>query len=512
MPGNKALPDDGRIKGKTGLEASDNARRDFIVTLAERLRNLDDPIAILEQAAKSLGEFLLAERAGAYCITDGEIVHLASWTAGRVPPFKGTRPIATIGPKIMEKYRARQTAVTGDVVAEGMKVPVTYSAVGVPLFRKGRWEGTFYINREAGRPWRAGEISLAEEVAELSWDAHQRALAAEKLRAANEALRRRESELAAALHAAALVPFDFDMTGGVMKQSAELNRLYGYPPGQALTLADIRARYHPDMTEAALKEIAAQLADPNVREYALNLHLLLPGGKNRWLNGRGEYFRDEHGKVTRAVGVVMDVTEQRELEQTQRLLVQELDHRIKNVLTTVLAICTQTIRNSETLHGARHSLVERITALSSAHDVLVKTKWGPAAIGDVIAGSSAPYPELARRVSLSGPDCMLSAKQALMLGLALHELITNALKYGALSNDTGAISVSWALAGAREHELVFAWREAGGPAVTPPLRTGFGTRLLSEVLPAEFTGQSMIEYAREGFRFRMEGKLADVPG
>jgi two-component sensor histidine kinase len=494
---------------KTGLELSDNARRDFIVTLAEQLRNLDDPAAIIEQAARALGEFLLAERAGAYCVIEGEIVHEACWSAGRLPPFSGARPISAIGPKIVERYRARQTAVTTDVVAEGVQVPATYSAVGVPLFRRGRWEGTFFINRAAGRPWRAEEISLTEEVAQLSWDAHERARGAEKLRQANEALRQRESELSAALHAASLVPFDYDMVKGVMKQSPELNRLYGYPPDKVLALADIRARYHPDMSLASLNEVTAQLNDPNVREYELSLHLLLPGGKTRWLNGRGEYFRDQQGKVTRTVGVVMDVTEARELERTQRLLVRELDHRIKNMLTTVLVICTQTLRNSETLHEARHSMIERIKALANAHDVLVKTKWGPAGIREVIASSTAPYPELAKRITFSGPDCVLSAKQALMLGLTLYELITNAAKYGALSSDDGKASVNWSLTGSHEDQLVFDWHERGGPAVATPLRTGFGTRILSEVLPGEFSGRAKLEYCRDGFRFRMEGKLAD---
>lgn len=514
MPKEVASSGQGRIEGgqKTGLEQSKNARRNFIVSLTGQLRNLDNHLDILALAARLLGEFLPAERAGAYCLENGELELLACWTAGRLPLLTGRRPLAVIGPRMAEQYRARHTVVATDVVAEGMQHTRTpYSAVGVPLFRKGQWEGTFFINRPAGQTWRADEVSLIEEVAELSWDAHERAEAAQKLREANDSLRRRERELSAALRAAALVPFEYDFVGQAMKPSPELNRLYGYPPEHGLTLADIRARYHPDISARFLQEMAAQVKDPGLKEYELNLHLLLPGGEVRWLNGRGEYFRDDKGVATRTLGVVMDVTRQKKLEQTQRLLVREMDHRIKNVLTTVMAICTQTIRNSDTLHEARLAVIERIKALASAHDVLVKTKWGPAGIKEVIAGACLPYPEMMKRVSFDGPDCVLSARQALMFALTLHELITNALKYGALSNDHGRISATWSLQGEHQTRLVFTWKEEDGPPVVTPLKTGFGSRILSEVLPAEFHGRAILSYAREGFSFQIEGTLADVP-
>ncbi len=514
MPGEVASQGGGRTDGtrKTGLELSDNARRDFIVSLAEQLRNLDSATAILELAAKLLGEFLEAERAGAYYVAGEEIVIQACWTRGRLPHLTGARPISVIGPTIIANYRARRTAVTADVVAAGLQPQSeTYSAVGVPLFRKGVWEGTFFINCQVGENWQPNEISLIEEAAELAWDAHEHALMAQRLREAKDALELRDAELSAALRAASLVPFDFDMRTGMMKPSRRLAMLYGYPPDKVLSLADIRARYHPDMSAAFLAEVAAKVADPNVSEFELDLQLLLPGGKVRWLEGRGQYFRDDKGAATRALGVVTDVTERKEMEKTQRLLVREMDHRIKNVLAMVLAIGTQTIRTSETLHGARIALVDRIQALAGAHDILVKSKWRAAGIRDVIAGATASFPAMSERVSFSGPDCMLSSKQALMLSLGLHELIANAVKYGALSSEHGMVGVTWRLAGEQQNQLILDWEERDGLKVVPPRRTGFGTRILADVLPAEFEGKSSLDYARSGFRFHLEGKLAQVP-
>lgn len=515
MPGEVSSQGVGRSEGarKTGLELSDNARRDFIVSLAEQLRNLDSATAILQLAARLLGEFLEAERAGAYYVAGDEIVIQACWTRGRLPHLTGARPIGVIGPTIIANYRARRTAVTADVVAAGLQPQsATYSAVGVPLFRKGLWEGTFFINCEVGEAWQPNEISLIEEVAELAWDAHEHALVMQRLREAKTALEVKDAELSAALRAAALVPFDFDMQSGVMKPSPRLAELYGYPPDRVLTIADIRARYHPDMSAAFLAEVAAKVADPQVGEFDLNLQLLLPGGKIRWLEGRGQYFRDDRGVATRALGVVADVTERKEMEKTQRLLVREMDHRIKNVLAMVLAIGTQTIRTSETLHGARIALVDRIQALAGAHDILVKSKWRAAPIREVIAGATQSFAKMVERVSFSGPDCMLSSKQALMLSLGLHELVANAVKYGALSREDGTVNVTWRLEGERQNQLTFDWEERGGPCVSQPRRTGFGTRILSEVLPAEFEGKAGLDYAKGGFHFHMEGKRADVAG
>jgi two-component sensor histidine kinase len=184
----------------------------------------------------------------------------------------------------------------------------------------------------------------------------------------------------------------------------------------------------------------------------------------------------------------------------QKLLIDELNHRVKNTLATVQSIATQTLRTADTTQDAKDALERRLLALSRAHDVLTRENWEGADLMDVVERALEPYQvHSENRLHITGPHVRLTPRMSLALAMALHELATNAVKYGALSNKSGIIDVSWAVQdGAAPPRLVLQWKEAGGPPVVAPRRRGFGSRLIERSLAQDLDGQVDIAFAPTG--------------
>jgi two-component sensor histidine kinase len=206
------------------------------------------------------------------------------------------------------------------------------------------------------------------------------------------------------------------------------------------------------------------------------------------------------------------VAELGQREQRQELLVNELNHRVKNTLATVQSIVAQSLRNAPTAEEARASIESRLFALSRAHDVLTRENWEGARLRDILEEALAPYRgEQVKRVHLSGPDVQLAPRMALSLAMAVQELATNAVKYGALSNGEGQIGISWTTDPERDPALLqIRWAETGGPPVHPPTRRGFGTRLLERSLSHEVDGKVEIEFRPTGVVCTIEAPLGST--
>jgi len=206
-----------------------------------------------------------------------------------------------------------------------------------------------------------------------------------------------------------------------------------------------------------------------------------------------------------ALGVFVegsDVTERVWAERQQKLLVDELNHRVKNTLATVQAIAAQTLRTSPDPETFRANFEARLFALSATHDLLTAASWRSAALLDVLRAELRPHG--AERYELEGPDVALAPPQALTLGLIVHELATNAAKYGALSTPHGQLRVGWRVdEAAGIADLVLDWIEAGGPPVSPPARRGFGSRLIERSLKGEVGGEATLDFAPDGLRCRL---------
>jgi two-component sensor histidine kinase len=181
-------------------------------------------------------------------------------------------------------------------------------------------------------------------------------------------------------------------------------------------------------------------------------------------------------------------------EQQQQLLINELNHRVKNTMAVVQAMAAQTFRRPGADQDAAKVFTARLIALSRAHDVLTRASWESAGVAEIVAEVAWPV-DLSGRIQCQGPDIRLPPQRAVALGMALHELATNALKYGALSGDDGKVHIQWQVDG-KNCEIT--WREAGGPAVQLPGYRGFGTRLIERTLGDQWGGETNLAFAPEG--------------
>ncbi|WP_262269319.1 PAS domain-containing sensor histidine kinase [Microvirga yunnanensis] len=220
--------------------------------------------------------------------------------------------------------------------------------------------------------------------------------------------------------------------------------------------------------------------------------------------------RNAQGKVIGASRIARDITERRRAEDLQRVLMHELNHRVKNILATVQAIARHTFRSSQGDSTARETFDARLFALSKAHDLLTRANWGSAELSEVVAEVLAPYHR--ERFEIEGPDVHLPPRIALALTLALHELATNAAKYGALSVPTGRVAITWSVRPGDPAHLTFRWQERGGPPVSPPTRQGFGSRLIERSLAMELAGEVHISYDPAGVVCDVSAALADARG
>jgi PAS domain S-box-containing protein len=218
-------------------------------------------------------------------------------------------------------------------------------------------------------------------------------------------------------------------------------------------------------------------------------------------------LRDANGAV---VGIFVqghDITEQKEAEAQMAMLAQESAHRIKNMLAMVHAIATQTMRNSATLTEARDAIGARLSALGQAQDLLTRGSGSAAGVRDVVIAAVRLHSETAGRFHVEGPNVLLQPKAVLGLGLMLHELGTNALKYGALSVPGGRIEVSWTVTG---QTIDWSWREIAGPPVVAPEGKGFGSRLIERGLTSNLGGDTELIYAPDGLICRARIAIAGV--
>jgi len=208
---------------------------------------------------------------------------------------------------------------------------------------------------------------------------------------------------------------------------------------------------------------------------------------------------DASGALVGVVGVSMDVSERRQAEERQRLLAAELDHRVKNTIATVQSIALQTLGAGE----RSAALAGRLQALANAHGLLARSRWRGAPLRALVETALMAYADEPGRVSVAGPDLMLEAKSAETFSLLLHELATNAAKYGAFAQPGGRVEAAWRTSpdGGR---LLFEWAERDGPAVRPPERRGFGSLLIERSVAYELDGATRLDFLPSGVRCTVE--------
>jgi len=219
---------------------------------------------------------------------------------------------------------------------------------------------------------------------------------------------------------------------------------------------------------------------------------------------------DFEGKVGGVLVVCRDVTSEHMAREALNLINEELKHRVKNTLSVLGAVATQTFRDASS-KADLEKYQQRLAAFARAHDLLTAANWAAAPLQDVISTALIPYRTGEHRFTISGPPVVVKSRQALSLSLAIHELATNALKYGALTVETGHVSITWRSEDRDgEPQFVFVWQEIGGPPASEPKHVGFGSRLISRVLQEDFRGSVEMSYGSAGLICRLTALLENL--
>jgi PAS domain S-box-containing protein len=261
--------------------------------------------------------------------------------------------------------------------------------------------------------------------------------------------------------------------------------------------------FTPEDDREATAETEMRLAVTEGRGEDDRWHLRKDGTRF-WANGLMMPLRDDEGGLAGFLKILRDRTEVKRATEHEALLLNELKHRVKNTLATVQAFTNQSLRTASSLNEAREAITARLIALAQAHDLLTTEDWQGTDLTQIVADSLRLHGGDGQRCQWHGNPVRVTARVALALSMLLHELATNALKYGSLSNATGTVSVTWSIVdeggtpAAPRMRLNLRWEEQGGPPVTIPTRKGFGSRMIERGLAGELGGEAQINYEPEG--------------
>ena len=316
-----------------------------------------------------------------------------------------------------------------------------------------------------------------------------------ELEASTTQLMKSEQRRSLALAAGNMGSWDWDRETGHYVWDEGQYRIFGVQPCEfTVTPENIRTRIHHDDWHKL--QIGLDRMTKDGRAHQLEFRVLRSDGQIRWCVGSAAATVDENNQVVRVSGVTFDITDRKEAEERQTLLAREVDHRAKNALALVQSILRLT--RAKSLPAYVTAVEGRIKALSRAHTVLSQSRWHGADLRGLVDEELAPYRiGNVEKIKTSGPDVLLQPASAQTLALALHELATNAAKYGALSSMSGQLQLGWQLS---DGKLVLDWNETGGPATKLPSVNGFGTRIILASIERQLRGHVAFDWRREGLR------------
>jgi PAS domain S-box-containing protein len=291
-----------------------------------------------------------------------------------------------------------------------------------------------------------------------------------------EALRENESRLRLALHSARAGVWDFDFRSRQLHWSPEMYSLYGLNQADGKPRReDLIRQIAPHSRKRAQLEFFRALRKGG--SFTLEFPVIRPDGSEVWTALSGDVIKNAAGRPVSARGIDQDITERKNWEKRQAILLRELSHRVKNTLAVIQSVARQTLRSSYSPQDFVESFEGRVGSLAASHNLLTEANWSGTKLDVIIRRQTAVMAaSFDRQMNLSGPDIELRAELSTQLGLVIHELATNAAKFGALSVPEGRVDVVWRL---RNKRLKLIWRERDGPSIiSKPVRSGFGTALL----------------------------------
>ena len=318
------------------------------------------------------------------------------------------------------------------------------------------------------------------------------------------AWRESEQRLAATYAHAAIGIAEVDENGRLLRVNETTCAIIGYAHEELLQMSIFDVT-HPEDRPSDIDRFRQQAAGQE-DGYIVEKRLVRKNGSVIWADVRSSTVRDAAGRFLYGIRVVQDITERKNAEMRQKLLLDELNHRVKNTLATVQSLAMQTLRGAGSPEQFRRTFEARLVALSKAHNLLTTRNWEGVNIEEIVAEQLAPYATDPTHVVLHGDSVKLTPRAALTLSMVVHELATNAAKYGALSTPHGRIEVRWSvdrsvgLANGAPGFARLTWAESGGPLVTPPARPGFGSKLI-ERSTSELDGTAQLDFMPAGLRY-----------
>ena len=311
------------------------------------------------------------------------------------------------------------------------------------------------------------------------------------------ALMEGEARLQEALTAGAVTAFAWDVRTGSSQRSENAAQILGFDPRLPLTAAQFLARVHPD-DRARFKSLVHGV-HPDRPSYAVTFRFIRPDGQEVWLEETASAEFDAAGRCMRLRGLTLDITERKRAERHQDLLLAELDHRVKNVLARVAVVAMYTRQSSRSMDEFIGASDGRIQSMADAHALLSQGRWRGVGLADLVHRQLAPY-AIKANTTINGPDIALAAAATQAVAMVLQELVTNAVKYGALSTPDGRVSVTWdrQSGGNSVAYLLMTWREIGGPPIVVPSQSGYGTSLIRDLIPQELGGTVDLAFAPDG--------------
>lgn len=469
----------------------------LLLTLEAELLAADTSDAMIDRALATIGSHLGARRTGfsEIDISAGTFEIRRCWTGGaEMPDITGRYPLGTFG-RISDELASGKAIIIEDNETDVRTAdPATlaaYSAIElrsgvvVPILERGTYVGGIFAQDDVPRRWTPHQAQLAQAAADRLWQALKRARA-------EVALRESEQRYRLIFEQADDIIFTADIDQRITAFNAAGAAAMGVPAGSLIgcSIADFVS---PDDFRQTSAMLATKLRDGGNTRHEVTV-LGADGRRMRWDNN-STLVIDRDGKPVGLLSISRDVTERRAFDERQSLLIHELNHRVKNTLALVQGIAHQSFRSGVDPTASQSEFLARLRTLAAAHDLLTREQWEGVTLAELVRAATAPLD--AARIMAVGTAVTVTPKAAVALAMALYELGTNAVKYGALSVPTGSVDINW---GVESDRLHVGWRERGGPPVVTPLRSGFGVKMIERALASDLGGTVTMDFAVDGAR------------
>ncbi len=455
---------------------------------------------VYEAALDAIGEALDCQRASILLFDDAGVMRFVAWrklSHGYRQAVEGhspwTRETKNPHPICIEDINSAD-------IKESLRATVKAEGIGalafIPLTGRSGLVGKFMTYYSAPHAFTDAEVELAVTIA------RQLGFSLERMRAeeARSRAERASQFMASIIETSSDAIVSKDLNSIVTSWNRGAERLFGYGPseiiGKPITLLmppDRRGEEPEILSRIKRGERVAPYEAVRVRKDGSLVDVSVTVSP----------VTDADGNVIGASNISHDITERKVNQKRQELLTHEVHHRTKNLFAVVHSVVARSFADKRTVEEARSAVLNRLHALANAHVMLIEKDWRGADMAEIVHSEMSPY---AGRVTIEGPSVVLAAKAAQNFALALHELATNAAKYGALSNTTGRVHISWSLDNANR-AFCFRWQERGGPPVLAPERKGFGSAVLEQVMAEQFDEPPQIEFAPKGIFYQLNGSL-----